>query len=192
MNINSQEERRPGFFDSVIDLWKDCLFKINQNLCRMFMTRVYFSKLYRVFYLLAILVSLLSAFLLIYIWDKSTAWWMIVLVSLLSAFLVFDAGWRAGTQGLSTFIKDWKSLLDLAVTLANLTILLVGVVEVGLARNISLLFGFMLTAIKWLVMFYRLYSITYSIHRTELSIIDLNDVSEVDRNVVANKSGIVN
>ena len=155
------------------------------------MTRVYFSKAYRICYLLVILMSLLSVLAVIYTWEMATAWWLVALISLLISLMLGDVTWRAGTQGPSVYFKEWKSLLDLIVTLATLSLLAVGAFTDGAVRNLCLISGFVIATCKSVALFCRLQNILRSINRTDMSVIDLNDMSEVDRVADANKSGIV-
>ena len=153
------------------------LLRVSQNKCRVYMTRLYFSVHYKVFYAGLILISLCSlAWLAVQFNAHAPEWRQISLEAALSLALVGDIAWRATIQ--TAFFKDLKNWPDLLVSALCLSVMTASFILPAAYETVDEVPALSLFIGRTVAQLLKLVILMKNTHRSESSVIELNDMSD--------------
>jgi hypothetical protein len=168
-----------GLFSPLEVVSTNNLLKIQQDQCKLKMSRIYYSSLFKVFYSCLIGLSLISMFLSFvqFYSDHKMIFLLEVTVTML---LVFEAVYRGFMQGWNEYVRQVWNIVDVFVTIASIALLWVGHSIGGGVGRIDTLSATSAIVVRTAVQLVRLILALRKRSDQDIQIIDLNGISEGD------------
>jgi hypothetical protein len=172
-----------GLFSPVEVVSTNNLLRIEQDQCKIQMTRIYYSGLFKGYYFAMILLSvvcILTTILQMFRHSKL----MIGLECIVTLMLIFEILYRIYMQTWRVFFEQKWNFADVFVVVLSIVLLWIGVRIGGGIGEIDLVSAVLIIITRSFVMIFRLVSSIKKKKDQEIQIIDLNDISEADDVVV--------
>ncbi|OMJ74676.1 hypothetical protein SteCoe_26355 [Stentor coeruleus] len=168
-----------GLFTPVEVVSTNNLLRIEQDKCKLQMTRIYYSNLFKIFYFVVIIISIVcigvSLFQL-----YNTSLFLHTIEALVTVLLIFETIYRCIMQGWKNYLEQKWNLVDIGVIIASISLLWVGVKIGGGVGEIDSVTAIIMIVTRTLVQCLRLISSIKKKKEQDVQIIDLNDISESD------------
>ena len=172
-----------GLFSPVEVVSTNNLLRIEQDQCKIKMTRVYYSGFFKGYYFGMIFLSVLCILITLFqLYQHSKL--LLSLECSVTTMLIFEIFYRIYMQTWRVFFEQKWNLVDVLIVVLSVILLWVGV-EVGSGvGEIDMVSAVLIIMTRSFVMIFRLVSSIKKKQDQEVQIIDLNDISEADEVVV--------
>lgn len=158
------------------------LLRIEQDQCKIKMTRLYYSSIFKAFYCgLIILSTVCIAVSLIQFYQNSK--FLLMTEAFLTIMLAFEIFYRMYMQSCRIYLEQKWNILDIIIVIFSILLLWVGIDIGGGVGEIDTVTAVLIIITRSLVMVFRLISSIKKKKDQEVQIIDLNDMSEMDDEV---------
>lgn len=155
------------------------LLRIEQDQCKIKMTRLYYSSIFKAFYSLLIILSALCILVnLLQFYEHSKL--VVSIEVFLTILLAFEVLYRMYMLGFRVFFEHKWNILDVFVVFFSVLLLWVGIELGGGVGDIDTVTAVLFIIGRNFIMAYRLVSFIKKKKDQEVQIIDLNDMSEMD------------
>lgn len=175
-----------GLFTPVEVVSTNNLLRIEQDQCKLQMSRIYYSNIFKIFYFAMIIISIVcigvSLFQL-----YNTSLFLHIIEALVTVLLIFETIYRCIMQGWKNYFEQKWNLVDIGVIIASIGLLWVGVKIGGGIGEIDSVTAVIIIITRTLVQFLRLISSIKKKKEQDVQIIDLNDISESDDTIKKDK-----
>ena len=169
------------------------LLQTQQNKWKVQMSRLYYSGYCKSFYVLQIVGCLVCiGWTMVKFGEYPTEKAFLCIEVALSCMMVGEVVWRGYMQNWPTFLKEWANVVDLGVTFLVLASLIVGYILGGLFGDLDELGGMILLLFRTAVSYFRLIFFVKNMRKTDISIIDLNEASELGEERQHTENGLQN
>ena len=168
-----------GLFSPLEVVSTNNLLRIQQDQCKIQMTRVYYSIVFKLFYSAVIFFSVLcigiTVLELIY-----TTQLLLIVEGVVTVMLVFETVYRGIMQGWRNYVGQRWNLLDIIIVLSSIALLWLGIETGGGIGEIDTVSAVTIIVLRSIIQFIRLLSLIRKKQGQDVQIIDLNDMSEAD------------
>jgi hypothetical protein len=179
-NQKEQYQVGRGLFNPLDVISTNHLLRTQQNECQVWMKRIYFSNECRYYYLTLIsLTSVCIVWSLLNLWEFPEEPWFQTLEIFLSFMMFAELVWKAIMQGWGQLLAEWENVFDFMVMMGSVGTLGVAVISAGYFEEAEGLMGLGGIAFRNIMMYMRLIVYLKNQGKTDVTIIDLNDMSQI-------------
>ena len=168
-----------GLFSPLEVVSTNNLLKIQQDQCKIVMSRLYFSNVFKIYYILLMaLLLIVISLLLIHI--PTTSKLIFLFEIIITCCLVLETLFKGFMQGWLNYIKQFWNILDSLVTIGSIILLWIGAdvsQGIGAIDDIS---ASLAIIIRCGIQLFRLVMVIKRKGEQDVQIIDLNGISEGD------------
>lgn len=168
-----------GLFSPLEVVSTNKLLTIEQDQCKITMSRIYYSSIFKIYYISLIILCSACIFLTLldFYEDSKILFLLEVVVCIL---LVFECIFRGFMQGWELFIKKLANAVDLIVTLVSIILLWLSYNIGGGIGEIDEIIAITVVVVRCGIQFLRLVRAVKRRREQDIQIIDLNGISESD------------
>ena len=168
-----------GLFSPLEVVSTNNLLKIQQDQCKIKMSRIYYSSIFKVFYSSLIGLSLISiflSFLRFYAENKL----VIIMEVTITMMLILETLYRGFMQGWNEYMKQIWNIVDVLVTITSISLIWIGNSIGGGIGQVDTLSAITAIIVRCAIQFVRLILAIRKKSDQDIQIIDLNGISEGD------------
>jgi Ion transport protein len=168
-----------GLFSPLEVVSANNLMKIEQNQCRIKMSRLYYSSVFKIFYMVLIALSIIAIGLtLLEIIVKLSV--LLLIEVTLTIMLVFETFFRGFMQGWKDYFKQKFNIIDSVVNFFSICLFWIGYHLGGVLGEIDSIVAIVAIIVRASFLFFRLILAIRRKKEQDVQIIDLNGISESD------------
>lgn len=187
-----------GLFSPLEVVSTNNLLKIQQDQCKIVMSRLYFSNVFKIYYIsLIVLLVIVISLLLFHI--PTTNRLIFLLEIIITCLLIIEALYKGFMQGWVLYIKQIWNILDFLVIIGSIVLLWIGAdidQGIGAIDDVS---ASLIIIVRCGIQLFRLFMVIKKKGEQDVQIIDLNGISEGDeapqnteKNFKPQKSTVIN
>lgn len=166
-----------GLFSPLEVVSTNNLLKIQQDQCKIRMSRIYYSSIFKIYYLSLIVLCGICIFLTLFDFYQNTSI-LFLLEVLASALLVSECIYRGFMQGWNIYIKRVSNAVDLIITVVSIVMIWIGYQIGGGIGEIDEVTAIVILIVRCGIQLIRLVRALKRRKDQEIQIIDLNGISE--------------
>ena len=167
-----------GLFSPLEVVSTNALLKIQQDQCKVNLSRIYYSVIFKIFYLSLVALSLICIGITLLENIPSGIVFLIELT--VTLMLIFDTVFRGFMLGWLLFIKQFWNILDLLVNILSICLFWIGFETKGGIGEIDSITAILIIIVRTAFQFSRLVLTLRKKKEQDIQIIDLNGISEGD------------
>jgi hypothetical protein len=168
-----------GLFSPLEVVSTNNLLKIQQDQCKIVMSRLYFSNVFKIYYI-SLIVLLITVISLLLIHIPTTSKLIFLLEIIITCCLFVETLFKGFMQGWLNYFKQFWNILDSLVTVGSIILLWIGAdisQGIGAIDDIS---ASLAIIIRCGIQLFRLIMVIKRKGEQDVQIIDLNGISEGD------------
>lgn len=168
-----------GLFSPLEVVSTNNLLKIQQDQCKIAMSRLYFSNVFKIYYIsLMVLLVIMISLLLFHI--PATNKLVFLLEIVITCLLIIEFLYKGFMQGWLFYIKQVWNILDFLVIIGSIVLLWIGAdIEQGIGA-IDDISASLMIIVRCGIQLFRLVMVIRKKGEQDVQIIDLNGISEGD------------
>lgn len=168
-----------GLFSPLEVVSTNNLLKIQQDQCKIKMSRIYYSSIFKIYYLSLIALSMICIGLSLL--KPYFEWSLLFFLDITITFLLFlETIYRGFMQGWSLYIRKVWNLIDNICIFVSVVLLWIGYDTAGGIGEINFISASTAIIIRCFVQFIRLALAIKRKGEQDIQVIDLNGISEAD------------